>query len=257
MSERKVMIKEQGTAQDQFRWRWYGRSPYCDERGGAVLNSTIDKYAYCTISPRKDNEITIRSLDLGRVERWKAGEGIFAYDGNLDLIKAALNHFDVDQGFDMFVHCDAPPGSGLGSSSTVIVSIIGALSEWLNAPLSQYEIASLAYVLERNELKLAGGKQDQYVSVFGGFNYMEFRSDDAIVMPLRLKSDVLNELHYVAPPGEHRKYPKIKRHHTEPDHGICKRGEGGRRGIGQYEKIGQGHEGRPSQRGHLPDGRTS
>ncbi len=171
--------------------------PYCDERGGAVLNSTIDKYAYCTISPRKDNEITIRSLDLGRVERWKAGEGIFAYDGNLDLIKAALNHFDVDQGFDMFVHCDAPPGSGLGSSSTVIVSIIGALSEWLNAPLSQYEIASLAYVLERNELKLAGGKQDQYASVFGGFNYMEFRSDDAIVMPLRLKSDVLNELHYV------------------------------------------------------------
>jgi D-glycero-alpha-D-manno-heptose-7-phosphate kinase len=170
--------------------------PYCDEQGGAVLNSTIDQFAYCTISPRKDDEITIRSLDYDLVEKWRANGDMFTYDGNLDLIKAVLNHFEVDRGFDMFLHCDAPPGSGLGSSSTVIVSIIGAMAEWLNEPLSQYDVAGLAYELERKELGLAGGKQDQYAAVFGGFNFMEFMDHGTIVTPLRVKTDILNELHY-------------------------------------------------------------
>ena len=170
--------------------------PFCDERGGAVLNSTIDRYAYCTISPRDDREITIRSLDYGVVEKWKANGDMFTYDGNLDLIKAVLNHFEVSRGFDMFLHCEAPPGSGLGSSSTVIVSIIGAMAEWLSEPLSQYDIANLAYGLERKELGLAGGKQDQYAAVFGGFNFMEFNGSQTIVTPLRVKTDILNELHY-------------------------------------------------------------
>lgn len=170
--------------------------PFCDERGGAVLNSTIDRYAYCTISPRDDREITIRSLDYGVVEKWQANGDMFTYDGNLDLIKAVLNHFEVSRGFDMFLHCEAPPGSGLGSSSTVIVSIIGAMAEWLNEPLSQYDIANLAYGLERKELGLAGGKQDQFAAVFGGFNFMEFNGAQTIVTPLRVKTDILNELHY-------------------------------------------------------------
>ena len=170
--------------------------PYCEERGGAVLSSTIDMYAFCTVSPREDKEIKIRSLDFERDESWEANGRYFDYDGNLDLIKAVLNHFEVKQGFDMFLHCDAPPGSGLGGSSTVMVSIIGAVAEWLNEPMSQYDIARLAYVLEREELGLQGGKQDQYSAVFGGFNFIEFKKDDTIVTPLRIKSDILNELHY-------------------------------------------------------------
>lgn len=93
---------------------------------------------------------------------------MLVYDGNLDHIKAVLNQFEVEQGFDMFLHCEAPPGSGLESSSAVIVSIIGAMGEWLNEPLSQYDIANLVYILEREELGQAGGKQDQYAAVFGG-----------------------------------------------------------------------------------------
>jgi D-glycero-alpha-D-manno-heptose-7-phosphate kinase len=170
--------------------------PYSDEQGGAVLSTTIDRYAYCTIEPREDNGIRIKSLDLARDENWCADGHYLQYDGNLDLIKAVLNHFEVSKGFDMFLHCDAPPGSGLGGSSTVIVSLIGAVSEWLGQPLSQYDLARLAYVLEREELGFAGGMQDQYSAVFGGFNYMEFRGKDVIVTPLRIKSDVLNELHY-------------------------------------------------------------
>jgi len=170
-------------------------SPYSDEHGGAVISSTIDRYAFCSLSPRKDGDISIRSLDFDRQEKWKAN-GVLQYDGNLDLIKAVLNHFDVKQGVDMFLHCDAPPGSGLGGSSTVIVSILGAVAEWLNQPMSQYEMARLAYKLEREELGFKGGRQDQYAAVFGGFNYMEFKGTETIVTPLRIKADVLNELQY-------------------------------------------------------------
>lgn len=170
--------------------------PYSDEQGGAVLSATIDRYAYCTIKPREDTEMHVKSLDLARDENWMANGHYLRYDGNLDLIKAVLNHFEVSKGFDMFLHCDAPPGSGLGGSSTVIVSLIGAVTEWLNLPLSQYEVARLAYVLEREELGFAGGKQDQYSAVFGGFNYIEFRGKDVIVTPLRVTGEVLNELHY-------------------------------------------------------------
>jgi len=169
--------------------------PYCDQRGGAVVNSTIDKYAYCTIVPRNDKKINIRSLDFDRTEKWKV-EDAFLYDGNLDIVKAVLNHFDIKQGFDMFLHCDAPPGSGLGSSSTVIVSIIGAISEWLRIPMSLYEIANLAYDLERVDLGLIGGKQDQFAATFGGFNYIEFKANDTTVTPLRIRDDILHELHY-------------------------------------------------------------
>jgi D-glycero-alpha-D-manno-heptose-7-phosphate kinase len=192
---RNVLIRSKAPLRISFAGGGTDVSPYCDERGGAVISSTIDRYAFCSISPRQDSEISIRSLDYGKEERWTANS-MFQYDGNLDLIKAVLNHFDVKQGFDMFLHCDAPPGSGLGGSSTVIVSILGAITDWQNQSMSHYEIASLAYRLEREELGFKGGRQDQYAAVFGGFNFMEFKGSDTIVTPLRIKSDVLNELQY-------------------------------------------------------------
>jgi D-glycero-alpha-D-manno-heptose-7-phosphate kinase len=172
-------------------------SPYCDEHGGAVLSSTIDCYAYCTIKPRWDDSFTIRSLDFNKQEHWVADPTMLSYDGNLDLVKAVIKHFDIEQGFDMFLHCDAPPGSGLGSSSTVMVALIGAVAEWQGEPLSLYDLARLAYSLERKELGFAGGRQDQYAAAFGGFNFIEFRGDDVVVTPLRVRDDILNELHYL------------------------------------------------------------
>jgi len=196
MADKGVLIRSKAPLRISFAGGGTDVSPYCDERGGAVISATIDRYAYCSISPRHDREISIKSLDFGREEKWTAN-GLFTYDGNLDLIKAVLNHFDVKQGFDMFLHCDAPPGSGLGSSSTVIVSILGAISEWLNEPMTQYEMAKLAYSLEREELGFKGGRQDQYAAVFGGFNYIEFKGNETIVTPLRVRNDILNELHYL------------------------------------------------------------
>ncbi|HVO77683.1 MAG TPA: kinase [Methanomassiliicoccales archaeon] len=196
MSEAKSVIRSKAPLRISFAGGGTDVPPYADERGGAVLSATIDEYAFCTISPRDDKEMHVRSLDFSRDESWKADGGLLCYDGNLDLVKAVLNHFEVTQGFDMFLHCDAPPGSGLGGSSTVMVSLIGAVSEWLSKAMSQYDIARLAYILEREELGFAGGRQDQYSAVFGGFNYMTFRKDEVIVTPLRIRGDVLNELHY-------------------------------------------------------------
>ena len=168
--------------------------PYASERGGCVFNATIDKYAYCTVVPNNSDRLSIRSLDYGTFETSLDG-GPLVYDGNMDLIKAVTNHFDITEGFDVFIHSDAPPGSGLGGSSTVIVSILGAVTEWLDRKMSDHELADLAFRLERLELGLKGGKQDQYAAVFGGFNLMEF-GKYVRVNKVHLKERTVNELQY-------------------------------------------------------------
>lgn len=169
--------------------------PYPEERGGAVLNTTINKYAYATLIPREDETINVESLDYDIVAKYHADEKLF-YDGELDLVKAVINHMETKQGLDLFIHSDAPPGSGLGSSSTVVVTLVGAFQKWLNIPLTDYDIAELAYKIERKDLGVKGGKQDQYAATFGGFNYIEFHAESTIVNPLRIKRDILNELEY-------------------------------------------------------------
>ncbi|MDR0778172.1 MAG: kinase, partial [Methanomassiliicoccaceae archaeon] len=165
--------------------------PYASERGGSVLNTTIDRYAYCTVVPNDRNRLGIVSLDYGTFEVPLDG-GPLRYDGNMDLIKAVSNHFNITDGFDVFIHSEAPPGSGLGGSSTVIVSILGAVTEWLGEKMSDHELADLAFRLEREELGLKGGKQDQYAAVFGGFNLMEFKRSGVRVNKVHLKDETTN-----------------------------------------------------------------
>jgi D-glycero-alpha-D-manno-heptose-7-phosphate kinase len=114
----------------------------------------------------------------------------------LDLIKAVINNLGTKGGLNLFMHSDAPPGSGLGSSSTVVVALVGLFQKWLNKPLTHYDIAELAYKIERQDLKIKGGIQDQYAATFGGFNYIEFTGQSTIVNPLRINKEVLNELEY-------------------------------------------------------------
>jgi D-glycero-alpha-D-manno-heptose-7-phosphate kinase len=160
-----------------------------------VLSATINQYAYASLRPRRDSRLTLASLDYDVVARYDHPRRM-KLDGNLDLIKAVVRAFKVRRGADLWVHSDAPPGSGLGSSSTLVVALIGVMSEWLGRPMPSYDVAELAYRIERVDLGLAGGRQDQYASAFGGFNFIEFNADGTVVNPLRIRSDVLNELEY-------------------------------------------------------------
>ncbi|MFH0777173.1 MAG: GHMP kinase, partial [Candidatus Eisenbacteria bacterium] len=188
-----------------------------EERGGVVLSATINKYAYASLIPRGDRRITITSLDYDVVAKYERTDR-FVLDGNLDLVKTVVKRLGGNSGLNLFIHTDAPPGSGLGSSSTLVVALIGALREWLSKPLTDYEIAELAYRIERVDMHIAGGKQDQYAATFGGFNFIEFGRDHTVVNPLRIKHSILNELEYrllLCYTGETRLSAGILRRQTE------------------------------------------
>ena len=172
-------------------------SPYVEERGGVVLSVTIDKYAYASLRIRDDENISVQSLDYDIVAKYRVDDDL-EYNGELDLVKAVIRNMcnGNKQGLDFFMHSDAPPGSGLGSSSTVVVALIGLIRHWQRLPLTNYEIADLAYRIERVDLNIKGGMQDQYAAVFGGFNFIEFGRDAVIVNPLRIEDDIINELQY-------------------------------------------------------------
>lgn len=176
-------------------------SPYSDIYGGAILNATLSLYAYTSIKPREDGEIIINAIDRNEIIELKSKEQL-EIDGKLDLIKGVYNRIVRDfikkpLSFEINTYVDAPPGSGLGSSSTLVVAILGAFVEWLKLPLGEYDIAHLAYSIEREDLKMAGGKQDQYAATFGGINYMEFYGNDKVIVnPLRIKSKFLHELEH-------------------------------------------------------------
>ncbi len=168
--------------------------------GGYVLNVTINKNAITTINDEDMSEIVFRSDDMRTEVRYRADEKV-EYDGNLDLLKAAYLYFmakynkGINIPMSVTTYCDAPPGSGLGASSTLMVSLVSAFAEYFNVGLGEYELAQLAFKIERTELNLAGGKQDQYSAAFGGFNFMEFYNDDRVIVnPLRVKGEMIAEL---------------------------------------------------------------
>lgn len=174
-------------------------SPYCDMYGGNILNATISLYAHASIELTDDNKITIEATDRGESFTYDKQDEL-PIDGQLDLAKGVYNNLvktygTMSSGFKLTTFVDAPAGSGLGSSSTLMVAILGAFVEWLQLPLGEYDIAHLSYKIEREELGMAGGKQDQYAATFGGVNFMEFYdSNRVIVNPLRVKRRYLFEL---------------------------------------------------------------
>jgi D-glycero-alpha-D-manno-heptose-7-phosphate kinase len=174
-------------------------SPYSDQFGGAILNATISLNAYASIEPIEENGIIVQALDRKEEQRFEWNNQL-PIDGKLDLLKGVYNRIQQDYGvpltsFRLSTFVDAPAGSGLGTSSTLVVAIIGAFVEMLKLPLGDYDIAHYAYEIERNDLKLAGGKQDQYAATFGGVNFMEFYGNDKVIVnPLRIRQEYLNEL---------------------------------------------------------------
>lgn len=173
---------------------------YSNVYGGSVLNATISMFAYCTLEERQDNKIIFSALERREIQEYEL-DVPFDYNGILDLHKGIYDRIikQYNNGkrlsLSIYTYSDAPAGSGLGSSSTMVVAIIKAFVEYLNLPLGEYDIAHLAYEIERIDLGLSGGKQDQYAATFGGFNYIDFKENDTVIVnPLRVKNWIINEL---------------------------------------------------------------
>lgn len=173
-------------------------SPYSDIYGGAILNATINMYAHTTIIPTNDGNVVFESQEKHLREEYSQPmetdtNGYFIlHKGVYNRIVKQFTHKPLS--FRISSYVDVPAGSGLGTSSTLVVSILGAFVEWLKLPLGEYDIAQLAYEIERVDLGLAGGKQDQYAATFGGFNFMEFKDNNVIVNPLRIRQRNIDEL---------------------------------------------------------------
>jgi len=174
-------------------------SPYCDLYGGAILNASISLYAYAHLEVTGDDNIILEAKD--RNEKIVLPyQNELPINGVLDLHKGVFNRLQRDygwqhKGFRLTTHSDAPAGSGLGTSSTMMVAILGAFNELMRLPLGEYDLAHYAYEIERKDLQLAGGRQDQYAATFGGVNFMEFyKEDQVIVNPLRIRQEYLDEL---------------------------------------------------------------
>ncbi len=176
-------------------------SGYSDKYGGLVLNATINLYAHTFLTDELNEEkIIFEALDLGVKEEFALDEFTDACPTlplHHAVLKRVIDEYNSGKLFPIKIstYSDVPPGSGLGSSSTIVVSMIEALKQHLMLPLGEYDIAKLAYQIEREDCKLIGGKQDQYAATFGGFNFIEFQKDNTVIVnPLRIRRYIVNEL---------------------------------------------------------------
>ncbi len=172
---------------------WTDVAPFSTEVGGAVVSAAINRYTYTTLKLHAGDTVRLVSADFD-LSLVLPGGSALAYDGKLDLLKAAVNRLGPHSGIELYVRADAPPGSGTGSSGATGVAILGVLNALRQQPLSLHQLAEMAHLLEVEELRVMGGKQDQYAAALGGVNYLEFKDPAVMSSPLRLPDSAINEL---------------------------------------------------------------
>ncbi len=180
------MVRARAPVRIDFAGGWTDVARFAQETPGAVVNAAISIYSYASIERNDEDDgvrihatdfdLYIEASDIRRLE----------YDGNADLVKAALKHLGVPGGIEVTTRSDAPPGSGLGTSAAMGVALIGAVTKFARRPLLPHEVAEMASEIERKELGILGGKQDQYASALGGWQSMEFFGETVRAAPLRL-----------------------------------------------------------------------
>lgn len=194
LNEEKVYARSRSPVRISFGGGGSDLTHYFLQAGGAVINATISLYSHATLKIRSDQEIFITSRDLG--------ESLYAADltsalnqkGKFGLVQAVLRTISPDHGFELSLHSDFPMKSGLGGSAVVAATILGCFNQFRRDKWDLYEMAELAYQAERLYLGVAGGWQDQYATIFGGVNFMEFKAEQNIIQPLRVEQDTLLEL---------------------------------------------------------------
>ncbi|HEY7478627.1 MAG TPA: GHMP kinase [Actinomycetota bacterium] len=163
------------------------------DHGGAVLSATIDHVVRVRLTPRTDRRVSVRSLDLERIVRYDLDDGP-PYDGVMDLATAAIDRIGSPGGIDVEIRSEAPPGSGLGGSSALVTAVVAGLAMLLGRRMTAREVARVSYAIERDDLGISGGWQDQYAAAFGGMNLLEFSSTDVRVSPLRMPRRAVADL---------------------------------------------------------------
>lgn len=167
---------------------------YFSDKKGAVINTTISSYCHATLRQRSDDKVIISSIDLGETLSADTLEAAFDEKGRFGLVLSLLQAIRPTFGFELDLHSDFPMKSGLGGSASVSAAILGCFNQFRRDRWDRYELAEIAFQAERLHLSITGGWQDQYATVFGGFNFMEFGMQQNVVNPLRINKDTLLEL---------------------------------------------------------------
>lgn len=168
---------------------------YFKDYGGVVISSTIGRYAYTTLKPRTDDWVNVKEEEFDIDFSFHIND--LTRNNDVPFFNAIIKHFSPKEGFSLITHSDSDYGSGLGSSSGMMVSVVGAFDKWLNLNLSEYEIAETAYKIEREDLNILGGMQDQYSASFGGFNFIEFKKDNKVVVnSMKLRTSTIYDLQF-------------------------------------------------------------
>jgi D-glycero-alpha-D-manno-heptose-7-phosphate kinase len=172
---------------------WTDVPPYSAEQGGAVVNAALTRYAYATLRPLPPGRYELVSADY---DLYFQAEDIrdLEYDGNLDLVKAALRRRGLETGAQITTRSEAPPGSGTGSSAAMGVALVGLLDYIAGGNMLPSEVAEMAHLVEVEELRIGGGRQDQYAAAHGGLNFMRFSDGQVDVEPLSIGDDFLREM---------------------------------------------------------------
>lgn len=193
-NEEKVYARSKSPVRISFGGGGSDLTHYFLEANGAVINATISLYSHATLILRDDQQIIIHSRDLDEILHAPNLQEALKHSGNFKLILSLIKIIHPEYGFELYLYSDFPMKSGLGGSAVVASSILGCYNQFRRDKWDQYEMAELAYQAERLYLDIAGGWQDQYATIFGGFNFMEFKSEQNIIQPLRIDSETLLEL---------------------------------------------------------------
>lgn len=188
-----MIIRSRAPIRIDLAGGWTDVPPFADQEGGAAVNLAISRYTHADIRRRDDDSVQLRSEDYATSIN-AASVDALTYDGQLDLLKAALKRLNVGTGLALTTRSDAPPGSGLGTSAALAVAVLGALTRLAGEIPQGAHIAALANVLEVEELGIAGGKQDQLAAAWGGINALTFGPDAPIRQSIAVTSGVMHEL---------------------------------------------------------------
>lgn len=193
-AQQKVFARSKSPVRISFGGGGSDISKYFSENKAAVINATISLYTHCTLKIREDKKIILNSLDLKDKVEFENYENLLKYNGKFSLVQSVIKAINPTFGFELFIHSDYPMSSGLGGSAVVTSSILGCFNQFRHDKWDKHEISEIAFQSERLHLGVAGGWQDQYATVFGGFNFMEFNKDQNVISPIRLNNDIVLEL---------------------------------------------------------------